>query len=270
MPEISVIMGVYNQLDKDVLNLAVDSILNQTFPDFEFIIYNDGSCMQTVSFLDEIKKSDRRIVLIGNEENKGLAFSLNECIKKAKGKYIARMDADDFSLPNRLAEQKSFLDNNPEYSWCGTNAELFDETGVFGKREMPERPEKRDYLRFSPYIHPTVMYRRNLFFEVEGYTVDELTSRCEDYELFMRLRRMGYRGYNIQKFLFRYREDKASFTRRSMKHRWSEAKIRMRNFRKLGIMWPLGWLYSIRPIVGGLLPNSIIMHLKRIEAKHEK
>ncbi|MBR5944399.1 MAG: glycosyltransferase family 2 protein, partial [Lachnospiraceae bacterium] len=106
---ISVIMGVYNQWDIDALKRAVNSVLAQTSSDFEFIIWNDGS-EQWVS--DELRKLcvlDKRIVLAGRDENRGLANSLNECIKLAKGKFIARMDADDECLPERFAKQVEFL-----------------------------------------------------------------------------------------------------------------------------------------------------------------
>ena len=93
MPEISVIMGVYNELNKDILMEAVNSILHQTFEDFEFIIYDDGSCPEAATLLREVEGLDERIKLIGQDENHGLAFSLNACIDEAKGKYIARMDA---------------------------------------------------------------------------------------------------------------------------------------------------------------------------------
>jgi glycosyltransferase involved in cell wall biosynthesis len=109
MPEISVIMGVYNELNKDILMEAVNSILHQTFEDFEFIIYDDGSCPEAATLLREVEGLDERIKLIGQDENHGLAFSLNACIDEAKGKYIARMDADDISYPERLMKQKKFL-----------------------------------------------------------------------------------------------------------------------------------------------------------------
>ena len=111
MPEISVIMGVYNELNKDILMEAVNSILHQTFEDFEFIIYDDGSCPEAATLLREVEGLDERIKLIGQDENHGLAFSLNACIDEAKGKYIARMDADDISYPERLMKQKNFWTN---------------------------------------------------------------------------------------------------------------------------------------------------------------
>lgn len=88
MPEISVIMGVYNQLNKEVLLEAVHSILDQSLADFEFIIYDDGSCPEAAELLREVKQLDKRIILIGRAENHGLAFSLNECIHRARGNIL--------------------------------------------------------------------------------------------------------------------------------------------------------------------------------------
>lgn len=260
---ISVIMGVYNQNDEKVLREAVDSILNQTFKDFEFIIYDDGSQPDAALILEEIGKIDPRIVLIGQEKNHGLAFSLNACIEQARGKYIARMDADDISDPNRFKVQYDFLEKNPQYSWCGCNARLLDENGIWGMREMPEAPVEKDYLKYSPYIHPTVMYRASLFEETEGYKVSEETLLCEDYEIFMRLRQMGKRGYNIQETLFTYREDSDSYRRRDFKRSINEAKVRFDNFKKLHILFPTGWLYVLRPIIGSLIPRELLYIIKR-------
>ena len=136
--QVSVIMGVYNQWNREALQKAVKSILNQTLTDFEFIIYDDGSDPEVAGYIRELEKLDERIVLIGKEENHGLAFSLNMCIGAAKGKYIARMDADDIALPERLQVQYDFMEQHKEYAWCGCNTRLFDENGVWGERKMPE------------------------------------------------------------------------------------------------------------------------------------
>ena len=136
--QVSVIMGVYNQWNREALQKAVKSILNQTLTDFEFIIYDDGSDPEVAGYIRELEKLDERIVLIGKEENHGLAFSLNMCIGAAKGKYIARMDADDIALPERLQVQYDFMEQHKEYAWCGCNTRLFDENGIWGERKMPE------------------------------------------------------------------------------------------------------------------------------------
>ena len=261
--KISVIMGVYNQFDEGQLHAAVKSVLNQTETDLEFIIYNDGSTKEVTESINRLKELDDRIVILDAKENNGLAFSLNVCIEKARGKYIARMDADDISYSERFKEQVVFLENHPEYHWCGTNAVLFDENGDWGERIMPEVPTKEDFLKFSPYIHPSVMYRRELFLEAGGYKVDEETLRCEDYEIFMRFHNQGYRGYNIQQKLFAYRENRASYSKRKIKYRINEAKIRYRNFKEMGMLTPKGWIHVARPLVGIIVPNKLLFKLKR-------
>lgn len=264
-PAISVIMGVYNQWDENILREAVCSILNQTFTDFEFIIWDDGSHPHVAKTIQSLSALDQRIKIAGKDENCGLAYSLNACIGMARGRYIARMDADDLSLPQRLEKQYAFLESHPEYAWCGCNTNLLDQNGVWGVRRMPQIPVLHDYLKFSPYVHPTVMFRAKLFDANEGYLESEETLRCEDYEIFMRLLDCGLQGYNLQEILFCYREDQASYQKRKFCFRVNEAKLRYRNFRKMGILLPTGWLYALRPIAGGLLPSKIIAFLKRSE-----
>lgn len=259
-------MGVYNQMDSDVLFAAADSILQQTLSDFEFIIYDDGSTPEVGEYLKQLAQMDDRIILIGGQDNHGLAHSLNECILLAKGKYIARMDDDDISSPNRLQVQVDFLEHHPEYAWCGCNARLFDSSGIWGYRQMPEKPDKQDYLRYSPFIHPSVMYRAALFEENQGYLDSAETLRCEDYEIFMRLEKKGLKGYNIQNYLFNYREDKRSFQKRKLKFRIAETKLRWRNFLEMDMLFPLGWLYALRPMAGAVLPNRVIAFGKKAES----
>ncbi len=269
-PKISVIMGVYNQWDASVLQDAVQSILNQTYQDFEFIIWNDGSHPDAARLIEALASMDLRIRIAGREENRGLAYSLNECIHLAKGEYIARMDADDISLPRRLEKQYEFLETHREYSWCGCNTKLFDGNKIWGIRKMPEKPTERDYLKYSPYVHPTVMYRAKIFDTNEGYLESEETLRCEDYEIFLRFAEKGLKGYNLQENLFCYRENKESYQKRKIRYRYNETKLRYRNFKEMGMLLPFGWLYVVRPMIGGLLPAGMIAFLKRREAAREQ
>lgn len=258
---ISVIMGVYNQWNQDELHRAVQSILEQTIHNIEFIIWDDGSDARVASYIQELGALDSRIIVAGKLENRGLAYSLNSCIRLARGKYIARMDADDVSLPKRFQYQYEFLESHPEYSWCGCNAYLIDENGVWGSRSMPESPSREDYLKYSPYIHPTVMFRKELFDVEKGYVVSEETLRCEDYEIFMRFKERGYSGYNIQKRLFCYNENRNALARRTFKARISEMKLRYKYFSGLGLL-PKGLVYVVRPIIGGIIPNALIHRIK--------
>ena len=266
-PVVSVIMGVYNQYSEVQLLAAVNSILIQTFKDFEFIIYDDGSEAEPAALLQNLMTIDSRIRVIRCEENHGLAFSLNRCSNEAKGKYLARMDADDFSLPNRLEEEVKFLDEHPEYDWVGCNAKIFEGKRIRGTRIMAEEPNKYNFLPFSPYIHPTVMFRRSLFETGSSYNVSQETLRCEDYELFMRLYQQGYRGYNLQKILFLYREDVDAYRRRTCKSRLREVSIRRKHFCKMGLPWKKRVLYTFRPIMSMLIPYPLIAYYKKMRMK---
>lgn len=268
-PEISVIMGVYNPNDIADLQQAVRSILNQEFSDFEFIIYNDGSNEMASKSIRALEKMDHRIRVLESVENRGLAFALNECISMAKGKYIARMDADDIAEPERFTQQHSFLETHSEYAWCGTNAMLMDENGIWGYRQMPEIPKKEDYLKFSPYIHPVVMFRREVFEDGNRYAVSADTLRCEDYEIFMHLHKKGYRGYNLQQYLLKYREDPVSFQKRKLRYRISEAKIRYRYFKELNWLFPTGWFYILRPVFAYFVPRNLIMLIKKEKVEYQ-
>ena len=262
-PMISVIMGVYNQQDLEVFEKAVNSVLQQTYRNFEFLIYNDGSSIKKVNtYMKELESKDSRIRVIGSKANHGLGYALNRCIASARGKYLARMDADDISHPKRFEEEIRFLKDHPEYMWCGTNCKLVDDRGIWGEGVRPEEPGTDDYLKYSPYIHPTVMYRASLFKKVAGYDEGKKTARCEDYELFMRLFGLGYKGYNIQKCLLDYRVDRENYHNRSWKNRFHEGQVRYEGFRGLGILWPKGWLYIFRPMVSRFVPSSMIVRKK--------
>lgn len=260
--EISVIMGVYNPV-RHKLFQALRSIINQTFENWEIILYDDASCSECQGLIQEAAALDSRIQIVHGDKNKGLAYALNRCIKLAKGNYIARMDDDDACLPTRFEKQLLFLEQNPEYDWVGSNAVLFDGSGIWGETVVPEKPDKNDFLRFSPYIHPSVIFRREVFFRNRGYIVSQVTKRCEDYELFMRLHIRGYKGYNIQENLFLYREDPAAYTKRKMQYRYNEMKIRYRGFKRLGILTPGTLPYVFRPIVGGMIPVGLASYMLR-------
>ena len=176
---VTVVMGVYNQHNTAELEEAVQSILAQSMREWELIICDDGSEGEAARNLKNYENRDPRIRVIRHSENKGLAATLNTCIAQAKGKYIARMDADDISRPKRLERQYQFLEKHIQYAFAGCNADLIDENGIWGARIMPEKPEKRDFLPFSPFIHPSVMVRREVYLMSGGYYVSKETWRCE-------------------------------------------------------------------------------------------
>ena len=273
-PIVSVIMSIYNQQNREQLETAIKSVLEQSFQDFEFIIYNDGSNETVSAYLKEFETLDNRIVLISNPKNHGLAYSLNTCIDVAKGKYLARMDDDDICMPHRLLTQVQFMEKHPEISYIGCNAKLLDDKGVWGERKMPENPGKQDFLKYSPFIHPTVMIRRAVFDGTAAYKASKDTWRCEDYELFMRLWKLGHRGCNLQEALLYYREDRSSYKKRKFKYRLDEMKLRYRNFKEMDMLWPLGWVQVLRPLIAAFVPSFMILGIKKLyhlqEKKNEK
>lgn len=258
---VSIIMSIYNTPDLQFLQRMIDSIIEQTFTKWECIICDDGSTDDTYKLLLSLTGSDNRFRIIQNKKNLGLAAALNHCLKYVKGRYIARMDADDINIATRLEKEVQFLEQNPQYQLVGTAVELFDQDGVWGNRKMPEIPEKRNFLWGSPFIHPTIMIRRDILFQIKGYRVLKETRRTEDYDLFMRLYAEGYRGYNIQNTLYYFREDKASRRRKKYRYRFDEAKIRWWGFCRLHLM-PLGILYVIKPLIVGLLPYTLLVFLR--------
>lgn len=220
MPKISVIMSVYNC--EKYLKQSVDSILNQSYKDFEFIIINDGSTDRSREILESYK--DDRIRLFNNK-NKGLTKSLNEAIRYSNGKYIARMDADDISLPERFKKEINFLDSNRDIVMCGTWADFIDENGKLlreFKRPVTDKEIKREIIFHNPFIHPSVMMRKTVFNEIGFY--DESFRYAQDYELWTRIV-TKFKTANIPEKLLEYRLLKEGITKSN------NLKIRIDNFR---------------------------------------
>lgn len=261
MPEISVIMGTYNDKREQAAQ-AIDSVLNQTLQDFEFIICDDGSEAVFYQWLRKYCKKDSRIILLRNLRNQGLAAALNRCLSQACGKYVARMDADDVSKPKRFETQTAFLRQNKQYVLVGSNAELMDEHGVWGERKMEETPRKKSFLQTSPFIHPTVMIRRSGMEKIHGYCECPRIRRVEDYEFFMRLYAKGYRGYNLQETLLVYREDIHSYAKRKYAFRINECRVRYHGFRQLGILKG-NMHYVLKPLAAGMMPAKYMLRVQR-------
>lgn len=262
MPKISVIMGVYNSHEEQ-LKEAVNSILEQTFKDFEFIICDDGSTNNTMKILEKVSNSDKRIKLISNEENKGLAYTLNKCLEIAKGEYIARMDADDKCAKNRFEEQVKVFDNNSDIDVVNLNAYLFDENGIWGKETHNEIIKKEDFLYNNPIIHPAVMVRKSAYEKVNGYNDIKMTVRVEDYDLFMRMYSKKIKMVTIPQLLFYYREDKESFKRRKFKYRINEMQVRFYGFKEMGLLKKRkNFLYVIKPVIVNIIPSKMYKKMK--------
>lgn len=268
-PKISVIMGVF-QPQKERFLKSVLSIIRQKFTDWEMILYDDGSSQKERELIEKAAKMDGRILYIRGTVNMGLAHGLNVCIRQAAGVYIARMDDDDVASPDRLGRQSSFLDAHPEYQWVGSNALLEDQRGCFGMMRMPEMPNEKDFLAHSPYIHPSVMFRREVLLQQDGYNVRREVLQCEDYELFFRLHEAGKRGYNLQEPLLKYWEPADAYKKRRGMRRIREMKVRYEGFQRLDILNFFTLIYVGKPLLAGLMPSWLYFFIKRqIRGKKE-
>lgn len=198
-PLVSVIMAVYN--GEEFLREAVLSVLNQTLTEFEFIIVNDGSTDASSQILNSF--DDERIVLV-ERGNRGLPSSLNEAISIAKGEYIARMDADDVSLPNRLQLQYEYMRNHPEVGLVGGQALIIDAMGgEIGEARKPVGFELiKRYIEYAcPVLHPTYFVRRRVYESIARYRQIPI----EDYDFLFRIVEHGVIIENMPNFLIEYR-----------------------------------------------------------------
>lgn len=202
-PEVSVVMAAFNE--EASLRQAVQSVIDQTFTDWELIVVDDGSRDATDKILRELAESEVRIKHIRNPDNLGLPTSLNRGLQAASGRYIARADADDVNLPNRLEEQIDFLNRHPDIDVVGTGAFLIDARGrrvnSVALAETHEELASQHFLK-THFIHPSVMIRRRFFDKIGFY--DPLFVRVEDKELWLRGLKFGSRYANIQMPLIEY------------------------------------------------------------------
>ncbi|HFU4116540.1 TPA: glycosyltransferase [Streptococcus suis] len=263
--KISVIMGVYNAVD--TLSEAIDSILGQTFQDFEFIICDDGSKDTSLLLLKKYQQQfPDKIKLIINEKNKGLNETLNDCLKVAEGEYIARMDADDLSLPTRFEKQVAFLDANPDFAFVGTNMIHFDENGDWGESTLLAEPRKEDLVKGSTFAHATVLMRKAAVMGVSGYSVSSKLLRVEDYHLWIKLYEKGLKGHNLTESLYKVRDDKDAQGRRTVSNRLNEVYVKCLAIRHLNLSL-MNYIYVLKPLFLIIIPSAFykLLHKKKLK-----
>lgn len=202
-PAISVIMSVYNE-NIDQLRRSIESILDQTFQDFEFIIVLDNpNNLDAERLIFNFQKVDKRIVFLRNEKNFWLPFSLNKAIRISKWTYLARMDSDDFSTQNRLFQQFNYLENHSDIDLLFTGWIEIDER----LNRLTRIPKKQWFIEIKKFffiksmiLHPTLMCRKEVFKHVEY----PLTERPEDFILFLELIKRWCKFDVIEEVLFEY------------------------------------------------------------------
>jgi len=198
-PYVSIIMSTYNRAN--LLPRAIESALNQTYKNFEFIIVDDASPDNTEEVVRQYQKKDGRIIYLKNQSNSKIQITLNNGLRAAKGKYIARIDDDDAWMDaEKLKKQIEFLENNPDYMIVGTgSAAIFKAKGIKIQSLKPRTDEEiRAAMLFGcPFLHPSVVYRRSAIQKVGMY--DESLKQAEDYDLWMRMGKIG-KMYNLPEY----------------------------------------------------------------------
>lgn len=203
-PIISIILPAYNA--ESTIKDSIQSVIDQTYKNWELIIINDGSKDKTESVIQCF--NDDRIIYIKNDSNRGLIFTLNLGIAKSKGKYIARMDADDISFPDRIQKQFLYMENHPETILCGTWCKTFGEGVKSQIKKMYETDKeiKDHFLFLIPVIHPTVLIRKSVL-DTNKIIYDTNYRDAEDYKMWFDLMDFGS-FYNLQEVLLNYRISK--------------------------------------------------------------
>lgn len=262
---ISVLMSVYN--GAKTLAKAIDSILVQTYEDFEFIICDDGSSDATWQILQQYSKKDQRVICFQNTENIGLGASLNRCLARARGTYIARQDADDYSEPNRLEKTLRYLESNHlPFAACGVY--IVDDAGVWSRRCFPEHINKHIIAQRNPFFHPTMIFLREILASVNGYSETKITCRTEDYDLVMRLAANNIIGQNLQEYLYYVYEPPAAYLRHTAKTRINEVRVRFAGLQCMHA--PItDYFYLIKPIIMALMPRPVIRIIKKAQWDRE-
>lgn len=265
--KISVIMGIYNCAE--TLNEAIDSLLSQTFADWKLIMCDDGSVDNTYKIAQHYAETHpEKIVLIKNEKNMGLNYTLNHCLKYADTEYIARMDGDDISLPQRFEKEIEFLENNPQYAIVSCPMIYFDGAGEFKTGVASGEPNIINIVKRTPFCHAPCLVRAEAYHAVDGYAVSKKRLRVEDWDLWVRMYEKGYKGYNLSEPLYKMRDDRSAYSRRKFKYRLNEAYITASAIKKLKLPKKY-YIWMLRPIIVGLLPKFIytFLHKCKINAR---
>lgn len=261
-PKISVLMGVYNCAE--TLSEAVQCIKDQTYENWELIMCDDCSSDNTLKTAEKLAETDNRIKVIANDKNLTLAPTLNKCLELAEGEYIARMDGDDVCAVDRFEKEIKYLEAHPDIVLVSSQMNLFDKEGIYRVIEHKEFPEASDFIYRSQFCHAGCMMKTAVLKELGGYTTDKECLRIEDYDLWVRMYKAGYKGANIQEALYSMRDDRNAVSRRSFRNRKNEARLKRRIVRDFKLSKKY-YIHSAIPIIKFFTPKFIYgaMHKKK-------
>ena len=213
---ISLAVATYN--GERYITEQLESLRKQTVPFDEVIICDDGSSDGTLEILNRYKQDyPGKFCIIENDRNRKLPYSLNHCLKYVKTDYVARMDGDDWSTPDRFEKQVAFLKAHPEYDLVGTGVVFHDgEKKIASFIKTPE-PTKETMLRDNAFSHATIMTYKRVYDALGGYSLEPTVERVEDVDLWCRFLAAGFRGYNLSDELYVILEDVNAAKRRTFR-----------------------------------------------------
>lgn len=223
-------MATYNE-PKKFIEESISSILNQTYRNLELLIADDSTNEDTVKVIDDFAKRDGRVVVIRKAERMGFVNALNEALRQAKGDFLARMDGDDISLPNRFELQLKYADEHPDVDVFGGSMHIINEEGdITAHKLYPTEANKlkRYFIFRNPLAHPTIMFRRKII--DDGFYYDSNFKKAEDLEFYLRLTNNNYKIGNLDDYLLKYRVLER-FSGKRAKDNWNyNHKARKKNF----------------------------------------
>ena len=257
-PKVSIIMGIYNC--EQTLEESIKSIINQTYDNWELIMCDDCSIDNTYKIAQKYKDIyPNKIKLLKNDKNMTLGPTLNKCIEYVTGKYIARQDGDDLSERYRLEKQVDFLEKNKDISIVGTNMVSFDESGYHGVHSLGESLGKEYYLKKGViFFHATILIRTEVMRKLNGYSTQWYAIQAEDYELWSRFIKEGYKGYNLQENLYYVRENIDTYKIKNIKRRLRGLVLKFKVNRRLNASIS-AYVYMLKDIVALFIPRWIFI-----------
>lgn len=264
-PQISVLMSVYNGLP--YLAEAVDSILAQSFTNFEFIIIDDCSNDDSGEMLEKYARKDGRIKLVKNTARLGLGANLKHGVEIAKGEWIARMDADDVAISTRLYKQYEYVMLHPEVDILGSFAADIDASGKQnGERRVPTgHKDIVKYIWTCPIIHPTAFMKKSSLLKAGSYGTEK---RRQDYALWFRCAAAGLKFANLPEPLLKYRFTGDYFNRNNLPALLTQVKIGWKGCWQVKAS-PIAYLGVAVPLVKGILPKSCGMFISSLLKKFD-
>lgn len=261
-PKVSIVMGIYNC--ESTVKESINSIINQTYDDWELIMCDD--CSRDNTYKVAKKYAERypdKIKLLKNENNMTLAPTLNKCMEYVTGEYIARQDGDDISDKNRIEKQVEFLEKNNDMSIVGTNMVSFDENGYHGVHSLGKILDRDYYLKRGViFFHATILIRTEVMKKLNGYSTKWYAVQAEDYELWSRFIKEGFKGYNLQENLYYVRENVDTYKRKNIKRRLRGLVLKFKVNRRLNASI-LAYVYMLKDIIAIFTPRWIFVRYYR-------